>query len=282
MNMRDYFTRKTVLILAVSIVAVELVSIGVIYRGSLAEYVWEQYHVFPDALLVVHPYHEFAEDIGDYYLSLQEYNAEAYDREKADFYYTKAHKWNPDDLWVVYKLALIDFVDGNFGNAHQKFTSLIESEHASDAMKHQSRYLRGLMYGYAEQFLNAEKDFVHLLNERGPDASWAYYVDLAWVYFQEGRYEDIRELAARGIEHFPNNAWLLSTYGTALLNTGEKEQAAEVLRKAHREAGQVTPERWARIYPGNDPAGAERGLEKMRSIIKKNYQLAGGGADLME
>ena len=80
--------------------------------------------------------------------------------------------------------------------------------------------------------------------------------------------------AKQGLKWNPGNPWLLTTYGTALLNLGKKNEARDILSQALEKAENLTAEEWGRAYPGNNPKIYGEGLEAMKATIRTNLELA--------
>jgi len=103
--------------------------------------------------------------------------------------------------------------------------------------------------------------------------NWAIYNDLAWVYFSQGNYAKVVDMAKQGLELFPDNPWLLNMHGVGLMNLGMKEEAHDQFTKALKKASLLTVDDWHTAYPGNHPDVAEKGLSEMRKSIKENINL---------
>jgi tetratricopeptide (TPR) repeat protein len=162
-----------------------------------------------------------------------------------------------------YQLGRVYFVEGKLDRAISEFnmTLRVNSEHK------RAYYMRGLAKGYKEDYVGAQADF-HSFVDNFPD-EWAGYVDLAWVYYEDEKYDKAREVAEKGVELFPENAWVLKGLGVAYIQLGEKEKAREVLEKAGSEAEKLTVSDWRLAYPGNDPSGAETNLAIFKSDIQE-------------
>lgn len=215
--------------------------------------------------------------LGDYYFNHGPDADGTYDLVQARAYYEKALRESPQgNNWTWYQLGRIDFLEGKFDGALYKFGKQIEyfgndlpAVYYMVALTHG---YRARTWGREEDWLLAAENFQRYL-EFDPTSPWAR-TDLAWVYFAQGRYEDMKEPLQVGLETNPDNPWLLNMYGLALLNTGEREEAKSYLEKAKAAAQRLTAEEWGRSYPGNDPAAWRRGLEEFRAAIQKNLNLA--------
>ncbi|MDP2655313.1 MAG: tetratricopeptide repeat protein, partial [bacterium] len=118
-------------------------------------------------------------------------------------------------------------------------------------------------------------DFKEFLKWK-PD-SWAGHNDLAWIYFQEGKYKEARDTALSGLAIAPNNPWLLNSLGVALLNIGDKTGAKDAFTKALEILKTMNEESWGSAYPGNDPMIYGEGFTQMRESIEANLKLLDAG-----
>jgi len=99
---------------------------------------------------------------------------------------------------------------------------------------------------------------------------------LSWIYFQQGKYDEMKTLMNQGFEKFGSNAWVLNMYGLALLNTYNEQEARLIFEQALAEAQKLTEEDWINAYPGNDPRVARAGLNEMLTAIERNLELVAG------
>jgi len=134
-----------------------------------------------------------------------------------------------------------------------------------------SYYVRGLINGYNGNLRDAESDFKEFLKWK-PE-SWAGNNDLAWIYFQQGKYAEARDTARAGLKVAPGNPWLLNALGVSLLNTGDKSAAKDAFIKALEVIEIMDEKDWGAAYPGNDPSIYREGFSKMKESIEQNLQL---------
>lgn len=217
-------------------------------------------------------------DIGQYYFNHDDDPAGPYDIVKAQQYYLKEIALDPKGNNLVwYQSGRIDFINGDFETALEKFDKQIE--YFGDTV-HNVYYMIGLTYGYKARISDLQEDwkagedaFITFI-DYSPQAPWSR-VDLAWIYFSQGKYEEMLPVLEEGLVYRPDNPWLLNMYGLALLNTGDKNAAKEMFMNAKKQADLLTTDEWGRAYPGNDPLAWEQGLAEFRHIIEKNLQVAG-------
>lgn len=176
-----------------------------------------------------------------------------------------------------YQLGRIHFIQGDFPQAIHRLDTVIERYGTTTIPN--VHYMLGLTYGYrahetgsGEDWLEAEKEFSEY-NRLAPLSAWSR-VDLAWVLFSQKKYEEMKAPLEEALFNHPQNPWVLNMYGLAQLNTGDKVGAKESFVKAERSLVEMSAEAWGQVYPGNDPARWEAGLEEMKELVKKNKILA--------
>ncbi len=198
-------------------------------------------------------------EIGEYY-----FNSGAYDTEKARFYFRKSLQQNDSQYFTHYQLGRLYFLNGLFPLAIREFNTTLELSPAFP----RTYYMRGLTYAYMKRFDSAIADFNKFI-EIIPN-EWASYNDLAWIYFQQGDFENALEITDKGLEYASANVWLRMMRGVVLLNLKDYQNAKQELTVAFAGYEKLTPEDWGRAYPGNDPAWLEEGLREMGVIIRFN------------
>lgn len=218
--------------------------------------------------------------LGEYYFNQDSDFGGPYDPDKASQYYRQViDEELPGRERAWYQLGRIDFVEGRILSAIDKFTKQIQ--YFGDTVPN-VYYMLGLSYAYKadqsirenDDYKKAESSFLKYI-EFDPTSPWPR-VDLAWVYFSQGKYEDMLTLLEEGLAYNPNQAWLLNTYGLALLNTGNPKRALEEFEKAKKAAKELTVMDWAAAYRGNNPNEWEGGLAEFQHIIDENIKLARG------
>lgn len=215
--------------------------------------------------------------IGQYYFNHDEDPAGPYDLIKARQYYEQALHENPggnNQVW--YQLGRIDFLEGNFSSALFKFDKQIE--YFEDQVPN-VYYMIGLTNGYKARRGGMHADWVAAAEgfekylEYEPNSPWAR-TDLAWVYFAQGKFDEMIPILERGLEDRPHHPWLLNMYGLALMNTDKLSEAVDVFEEAQIAVEMLTVADWGSAYPGNDPADWEQGLSEFQTAVKKNVALA--------
>lgn len=175
-----------------------------------------------------------------------------------------------------YQLGRIDFLEGKFDAAIYKFNRLLDLYGEVIPNVH---YMLGLTYGYKARKNDSDEDWqagadaFSTFIDFAPESPWPR-VDLAWIYFSQGKYEEMKPVLEKGLEYRPDNPWLLNMYGLALLNTDNKEEAGNYFAKAKESASLLTEEDWGQSYPGNNPEIWGEGLAEFRSIIEHNLELS--------
>jgi len=240
------------------------------YRSEIASAVWYRFHIFPQMSLYLTNDAVLAVSAGNYYFN--EFKDGTYDLDKAERYFKKALKLDPNVYIAWFQLARIDFLRGRLDSALLKINKQI-ALHGDELDK--VYYIRGLIYGYrgyAGDSGKAEADFLKFLESN--KRSWAAHNDLAWVYFKNGDFKQAEKWARKGIEAGNyNNPWLLTMRGVSFINLGRKAEARELLEKALEEADKLTEKDWELAYPGNDPLIAKQGLKEVKDTILFNLKL---------
>lgn len=247
--------------------SVFFVSAAFLFRIKIGEQIWQTLRL-PQPALFFNSKADFAVEIGNYYFNV--YKDGTYDLDSAEKYYKKALKLdsNVSDAW--HQLARINFLRGNFNAALSQINKQIEI-HGSSFMA--SYYIRGLINGFLGNFKQAENDFKFFLI--WDNKNWAAHNDLAWIYFKEGDYKKVEEIARSGLEWNKNNPWLLTSLGVALINLNKKYEARAILNKALSEAKNLTAQDWQNAYPGNNPLVADKALAGMIKTIGFDLSLTG-------
>jgi len=216
-------------------------------------------------------------EMGQYYFNTSDSRDGAYDLEKAaDFYRLALEKDAQPLAW--YQLGRIDFLEGKFDEAIKKFQT--QDELYGDLVP-KVYYMLGLTYAYKAMgeedddtsWRYAEENFIKFISYIDT-APWPA-VDLAWVYFMQGKYEDMKPVLEKSLELHPDNPWVLNMYGLALLNLEpETDGAGTYFLQAKNEAVNLTTQDWGNVYPGNNPQHWQQGLNEFITTIDKNLLIA--------
>lgn len=215
-------------------------------------------------------------DIGQYYFNQTGDPHGPYDLTKAQYYYERAIGENPKgNKYLWYQSGRIDFINGDFDRALQKFNA--QQRYFGDQVPN-VYYMMGLTYGYKARQSNDPKDWANAELWFKKAVEYFYQspwprVDLAWLYFSEGKYQEMKPLIEEGFAYSGNNPWLMNMYGLALLNTGDKDMAREYFKFASDIASTMTPEEWGTSYPGNDPRAWGQGLAEFKNVLASNLAL---------
>src|SRR3989344_5343397 len=262
-----------------------LVSVLVVFvsiyasRDALASFVWQKYRLSQVAVLLDGSNAELAMFIGSYHFNGVIGGGE-YNPDIALKAYRKAVSINPKILWGHYQLARIHFVKGVFNLALEEINKELEA----NPENLRSLYVRGLIYGYRNQFGDlelAENDFRRFTY--WAPSEWAGYNDLAWIFSKGGKYREAEEELGRAFENISEarkNPWLLTALGVAELNLKKYSRAADSFKKAKELAEKLTIEEWRRSYQGNNPATNSEGLSAFLKAIDENLRRAAGQREL--
>ncbi len=261
-----------------------VVTVGIFFlREQIAVKTWELFRV-AELSLFLDPNPELSFRIGNYYFNTTEDQSGVYDLVQAETYFKKTLEYDTSFPWAMYQIARISFLNGNFYTALGQINEHIESSNSvsEDLYLLKGFYTRGLILGYMGRLEDAAEDFLKYIEiqkeitlSTGTHRTdiWAGYNDLAWIYFQLGDFNLVKETTEEGLVYAPNNPWLLNMLGVAYLNLGEEIEAKKYLDQALLETKKLTPRDWSYAYPGNDPNIAPQALSAMITAIETNIEL---------
>lgn len=190
-----------------------------------------------------------------------------YDTRLSEFFYKVSLDEDKPARFIYYQLSRLSFIKGDL----RKSVAYADKELFHYADNCRTHYIRGLAFAYQDKLDEAISDF-KIFNNCFP-LTWAGHNDLAWFYFRRGDFSGARDVLEKVIDIYPDNIWLLNSYGTVLLNIGEKTKAREYLIKAQEVVSHMTEKEWGAAYPGNDPRVYGLGLNSLKESIKKNLDL---------
>lgn len=213
---------------------------------------------------------------GQYYFNHGDAADGSYDLVKAADYYRQALETAPHPL-AWYQLGRIDFLEGRNDEAIAKFQTQLE---LYGGLVPKAYYMLGLTYAFKamrqednDSWQDAEENFLQYI-VFVDHAPWPA-VDLAWVYFMQGKYADMEPLLKKTLELHPENPWVLNMYGLALLNSEQhKGDASTYFLRARTEAVKLTANDWGDVYPGNNPHYWQQGRDEFITTIDKNILVA--------
>lgn len=231
-------------------------------RNWVAMYIWNDFNLPYFALLAPPQTPKDNFELGIYYFS-----AEHHYLGRAEFFLKRALDERDDYPAANLQLARVYFLRGEFPQA----LAYANRELQYHPENHTTYYLRGLINGYSKDFSHAEEDFKTFLSYE-PE-SWAAHNDLAFVYFQEGKYTEVAAIAKDGLLFSAGNPWLHNSLGVAELNLGDTTDALQNLTLAKKEFLHMTPSQWGQAYPGNDPGLYAGGLRSILASIDTNIEL---------
>ncbi len=193
---------------------------------------------------------------------------EAYDVERARKYFRLALELNPALPNLHHQLARIEFLIGNFEQALSHINTEIRG---AETPLPSAFYVKGLIEGYMGSYANAALNYERYL--AADPYNWAALNDYAWVLLKGERFQEALVATDIGLQHFPDNAWLLNSKATALYELGQYDNAHTAALRASETVGTITEQNWLTAYPGNDPRVAAAGLFTLRTSIEKNLRL---------
>lgn len=186
----------------------------------------------------------------------------AYDIDRAERMYHIAAELDGDLPYISHELARIAFLRGDFDAA----LGLIDRELAESPSPHpSSHYVRGLILGFMERYIEAAKSFETYLGYH-PN-NWAGVNDYAWVLLKDERPAEALAALENLLRKNQENAWLLNSAAIAAYELGEFEKARAYVERAYELVGGITREEWLTAYPGNDPRVASEGIGALKDAI---------------
>src|SRR3989344_6627786 len=191
-----------------------------------------------------------------------------YDIVRAERFYNRAVVLDSHLPYLQHQLARIAFLrNGNVDAMARINLELANNPEPSPS----SYYVRGLIEGHMGHYDEAAKDYEKYL-ESDPN-NWAAITDYSWVLLKAGRSADAATATERGLEYFPDNAWLLNASAIAHYEMGDLAKAYERAKAAVAASESVTEQRWLSAYPGNDPKIAMYGIQTLRNASLANMHM---------
>jgi len=184
------------------------------------------------------------------------------DDPSAEKWLKEATKRNPQDSRVEYQLALLYRKEGREEEANLAFSRTKEQKAHSDKLSQlkwdcaqdldrgvienaitvceqlynpddaEMLTALGILYGQHGQLERALKPLVRAA-ELSPQSPQMQY-NLAFTYYQLGRFADARGPLAGAVEHWPDLFSLSALYGAVLWQLGEAQPAYQALKHAHQ------------------------------------------------
>ncbi len=255
----------------VIIVVTASVLAAVFFREALARYAWERLRWPDPAIALIRRDADLLVSIGDYY-----FNGGAYDLERARSAYQGATIADAGSAAAHYQLARIHFVEGRNYDALQEIDRAI----ALAPGNLRALYIRGLVRGTVGDARGAAEDFERFV--AWAPREWAGYNDLAWALSKQGKWEEMRDVAARGIAEAAGgegNPWLWNMLGVAYLNLKKYSDAHNALSRAQERALVIGVSGWQQAYPGNNPDESAAGYVAFITAIEDNFAAVARAVD---
>lgn len=248
--MSEQHTQKGILFIAVAAAL-----IGIVWAFSSV------FHFGNEVARVTGDVSDYIED-GHRYMRL-EYNINA-----AKDAYEKVLTFDSENKMALYSLARIYSIVGDYDDAIAVI-DLYKDLYPTDDRIH---YVAGLAYGFKGDLNKAQNEFEAFISS--DIAEWQGYLDLAWVNFRQGDFDDAEENLLMAIDTYGDNVWLNTSLGAVYVAKGENERAAAVLGAAREQVDVLTKEEWANNYSYNDPEKFDAEIAQMKNIIDVNIALA--------
>jgi tetratricopeptide (TPR) repeat protein len=210
----------------------------------------------------IHPTAQKAFIYGERHLTARD---DAYDLDKAEYYYLRSVALDTDIPYLFHELARIAFLRGKFSQALALIN--IQIEKFGDTAPN-SFYVRGLIEGYMGDYTAARSDYAYFL-QKDPN-NWAAINYYAWILLKTHDPEEALRVTARGTSLYPENPWLLNSLAIAQYELGSLADAYATAQRAIVASQAVTEKQWLTAYPGNDPGSAKEGIAALQRSALEN------------
>lgn len=200
-------------------------------------------------------------------------STQAHDLNRAATLFEKALKKDPKNKEALISVARVYYITAQY----EKSFAVIDEIKALYPQERRAYYIGGLAHAFAGDFETAEAELQTFVDFGG--AGWQGYLDLAWVQFQQGKYEEARSVLKSGIAAHGHNAWLDTSLGAVLVALGENDEAQRVLGMAKVQMENVTEEEWRHNYSFNASSSYQNSIANMEAAIELNLKLARGDSD---
>jgi tetratricopeptide (TPR) repeat protein len=253
--------------LCVALGMISLVLTFFAVRVPVTTWWWDTTRTLPEVVIFVSQDAGLGTRVAYYYFDAGDQQKE-YDIARANRLYDQVLAIDPTIAWSWYQKGRIAFLHKDYDEA---LVFLDQFQELSDIPRPRAIYLKGVILGFMgkpEAALESLQEYYTL-----DDQSWYIYNNLAWVYFQLGRFTDMDDISAAGLVIHPDNPWLLMNQSLALYNLGLPEEAKKYINRSYNKAMQLTEADWSTTYPGNDPLIASMGLVELLTIVEANRDL---------
>jgi len=116
-----------------------------------------------------------------------------------------------NDKDALFSLARIYYI----GNQTEKSLTAIAQYKERYPEEKRIYYISGLANAYGGNLRVAELEFLEFIDSGL--SRWPGYLDLAWVYFQQGEFDQSQEKLDIALENFGSNMWLNTSRGAVAL-----------------------------------------------------------------
>ncbi|MBL4644661.1 MAG: tetratricopeptide repeat protein [Candidatus Pacebacteria bacterium] len=180
-----------------------------------------------------------------------------------------------NDKDALFSLARIYYI----GNQTEKSLAAIAQYKELYPEEKRIYYISGLANAYGGNLRVAELEFLEFIDSGL--SRWPGYLDLAWVYFQQGEFDQSQEKLDIALENFGSNMWLNTSRGAVALAQGEGEEALRYLYRAREQAKTVTAQEWRENYSFNDQLSSKMKLSACAQLLKQTLPMHKVGKHLV-
>ena len=194
----------------------------------------------------------------------------SYEPERALRQYQIALALDPDNETALYNAARLSSVLGDQETADTYIGTYLRTYPENKRI----HYVAGLSYAAAGDLDKAQESFETFIAS-GLSQGFGQ-LDLAWILFQKGEFEEAQELLEFAIAEYGDNVWFSTALGANLVAQEQFSKAQDVLVRAQQYMRELTPREWQRSYSFNDPSEFAADMLRMEEVIAFNLSLARG------
>lgn len=206
--------------------------------------------------------------------------SDAQDLNSARYFFEKTLSFDPNFHGAHYQLSRIDFLTNRLESAYIDVMAEIALQGDSFPA---SYYMKGLILGYRGYYIESMKSFEHYLSINPDDSrNWAAINDYSWALLKSDQPHNAAIVLQQGLAKFPDNAWLINSYATVLVEIGNLPEAETWAKRAIVQADRLTVDDIVRAYPGNGYEAAVQGLATFKNATRENLRKIQGARSKSE
>lgn len=179
------------------------------------------------------------------------------------------HK-HPEAKRVHHLLARLYLVKGNFKEAKKHIEQYIKL----NPNDKRAFYLLALVQAGSGDLKSAESAMKKFI--LSGKSSWQGYLDLSWIQYQQGKYDEALNNVNYAIDKFGQNPWLLINKGAILIALNKKKEAKIALENAEKLLKNTPKSSFIENYRLSPDKTINDTIKQFYSIIELNKRIAQG------